>query len=55
MTNVDEQAVTGSIYTRCYGINISNPHAVFKSDEEFTLLDGGKIGILPPVEQPEIL
>jgi hypothetical protein len=24
--NVDEQAVTGSIYTRCYGINISNPH-----------------------------
>ena len=24
--NIDEQAVTGSIYTRCYGINISNPH-----------------------------
>ena len=24
--NIDETAITGAIYTRCCGINISNPH-----------------------------
>ncbi len=45
--NIDETAITGAIYTRCCGINISNPHdsvPAIRFDQESVLeTEGGTV------------